>query len=196
MDAAAAEFASLGFEGASIAAIVERAGASKSAVYYYFEDKADLYQTVLLRSAATVDEHLGDFPWSELEGGDFWEGFNGHMKRIRAHFMSRPNDLALWREGMLDVTDHGPGKVVRGIRRAFHDRWRRVLGIGRERGEVRDDLPLDTLIELFEAADGVIDRHFLDQYADLSEMPEQTLDAHSALVVDTLRRLVAPRRDR
>ncbi len=196
LDAAAAEFGSLGYAGASIAAIVERAGVSKSAVYYYFQDKADLYQTVLLRSAATVDEHLGDFPWAELEGDDFWDGISGHMKRIRTHFLSRPTDLALWREGMLDATDDGPGKLVREIRRAFHNRWRRVFTIGRERGEVRVDLPLDTLIQLFEAADAVIDRHTFEQHADLSEMTEETLDAHLALMMDTLRRLLVPWRDR
>ena len=47
LDAAAMELAENGYEGASIASVVERAGASKSAVYYYFEDKEDLFQTVL-----------------------------------------------------------------------------------------------------------------------------------------------------
>ena len=44
---AAQEFAAEGYEGASLGWIAEEAGFSKPAIYYYFEDKADLYATVV-----------------------------------------------------------------------------------------------------------------------------------------------------
>src|SRR5260221_13809522 len=47
LDVAAQEFADYGFEDASINRILERAGMSKGAAYYYFEDKADLFITVV-----------------------------------------------------------------------------------------------------------------------------------------------------
>src|SRR5512136_3484913 len=48
--AAAQEFAAEGYEGASLGWIAEEAGFSKPALYYYFEDKADLYTTVVRES--------------------------------------------------------------------------------------------------------------------------------------------------
>src|SRR5262252_8141148 len=44
---AAQEFAAHGFEGASLNRILEEAQIGKSSAYYYFEDKADLFCTVI-----------------------------------------------------------------------------------------------------------------------------------------------------
>ncbi len=48
--AAAAVFASRGFEGARIDEIAERAGANKAMLYYHVGDKEDLYSAVLVES--------------------------------------------------------------------------------------------------------------------------------------------------
>ena len=48
LEAAALEFASRGFEHASLNRIITAAGISKGAAYYYFDDKADLFATVVL----------------------------------------------------------------------------------------------------------------------------------------------------
>src|SRR5689334_4521883 len=47
LEAAALEFASRVFEQSSLNRIIEAAGISKGAAYYYFDDKADLYATVV-----------------------------------------------------------------------------------------------------------------------------------------------------
>ena len=44
---ATTEFAEHGFDGASYNRIIEKAGLSKGAMYYYFDDKTDLYGTVV-----------------------------------------------------------------------------------------------------------------------------------------------------
>src|SRR5215471_17449024 len=44
---AAQEFAARGFEAASLNHILEEAQIGKSSAYYYFEDKADLFDTVV-----------------------------------------------------------------------------------------------------------------------------------------------------
>ena len=46
-EAAADEFASHGFDGASLNRIIDRAGMSKGSLYYYFNDKNDLFATVI-----------------------------------------------------------------------------------------------------------------------------------------------------
>ena len=45
LEAAAEEFAEKGFEAASINRIIRASGMSKGSVYYYVEDKADLFAT-------------------------------------------------------------------------------------------------------------------------------------------------------
>jgi AcrR family transcriptional regulator len=47
LDAACAELSAHGFEKASTNRIIERAGVSKGALYYYFDDKRDLFLTTL-----------------------------------------------------------------------------------------------------------------------------------------------------
>jgi AcrR family transcriptional regulator len=55
LDVAAREFASYGYEQASLNRILEQAQMSKGAAYYYFEDKGDLFYTVI----QYVGERLG-----------------------------------------------------------------------------------------------------------------------------------------
>jgi AcrR family transcriptional regulator len=43
LDVAAAEFAAHGFTDASYNRIIQRAGISKGAMYYYFDDQEDLF---------------------------------------------------------------------------------------------------------------------------------------------------------
>ena len=47
LNAARKEFAAHGFDGASYNRIIELAGISKGAMYYYFADKDDLFRTVI-----------------------------------------------------------------------------------------------------------------------------------------------------
>ena len=45
LETSAKEFAANGYEGASLNQILAKAGISKGAAYYYFDNKADLYVT-------------------------------------------------------------------------------------------------------------------------------------------------------
>ena len=49
LDAAAAEFAELGFDGARVDSIAKRAGINKAMLYYRVGDKEELYRRVILR---------------------------------------------------------------------------------------------------------------------------------------------------
>src|SRR5947207_2477445 len=58
LGAARKEIARLGYEGASLNRILEEAGLSKGAFYYYFDDKDDLVATVLLDMYRPASEHI------------------------------------------------------------------------------------------------------------------------------------------
>jgi AcrR family transcriptional regulator len=60
LDAASAEFAALGFDGARVGAIAERAGVNKAMLYYHVGDKQALYRAVLMRNFDRVSRHLAD----------------------------------------------------------------------------------------------------------------------------------------
>jgi AcrR family transcriptional regulator len=59
LEAAALEFAAHGYQGASINRIIDQSGMSKGSVYYYFEDKADLFSTTFQRSIERIAEEAG-----------------------------------------------------------------------------------------------------------------------------------------
>jgi len=58
LDAASAEFAALGFAGARVDAIADRAGVNKAMLYYHVGDKQALYTAVLLRNFDRVSHGL------------------------------------------------------------------------------------------------------------------------------------------
>ena len=72
LEAAAMEFAANGYEKASINRILERAGISKGAAYYYFEDKADLIATVVRHYWLQFLEEP-DAVFMEFQAEDFWQ---------------------------------------------------------------------------------------------------------------------------
>ncbi len=53
-EVASEEFAANGFDGASLNRILEKTGMSKSSLYYYFDDKADLFTTLIERSISVL----------------------------------------------------------------------------------------------------------------------------------------------
>ena len=71
--AAGEEFAEKGFESASINRIILRSGMSKGSVYYYFEDKADLFATTLERSIQRMMDEIGWLSLEVLGPDEFWD---------------------------------------------------------------------------------------------------------------------------
>ena len=74
LDQAARELAAYGFEQSSLNRILEQSNMSKGAAYYYFEDKADLFVTVIIQYAS---EHLClpelEMDINSLTNEDFWD---------------------------------------------------------------------------------------------------------------------------
>ena len=189
LDAAAAELAEHGYEGASIASVVERAGASKSAVYYYFEDKEDLFQTVLERSIQDALDTVGDEDPAEIEA-DFWGVLRRKKRLILEHFAGRPVEQAIWRLAMTVRSANHPHPACIG---AMHDevrrRWITVLETGRRTGAVRTDLDLELAVNLLLAVDGVLQQNFI---LEIQGFNPEDLDAQVERSVDLIERLLRP----
>ncbi len=103
LDAAKSEFAESGFEQASYNRIIERAGLSKGAMYYYFDDKLDLYLTVL---EDTFQKMLGQEAVPEFSGDDFWGVMEGLYVQGIAFAQQHPPEIIARKLGNSLLTQH------------------------------------------------------------------------------------------
>ena len=188
LGAAAREFASTGFEAASLGRIAEEAGVSKPALYYYFEDKADLYATVV-RTAWQRLSPRGRIDVQSLGRDDFWPALEAFH---RAAFESARRDpwlLAVWKLAYHAPPPGAPAAVVAEVfddARAFQ---RSLLRRGQELGVVRTDLPEDLLITILTGVDNAADHWLADHWEALGFDEVARL---TGLVLEAIRRLLAP----
>lgn len=175
LTAAADEFSSRGYEAASMNRIVERAGSSKGALYYYFDDKSDLLATVVQRA---LDRVLREAEWPDLEEltrEDYWE----RVQEVSRRSMARMEDgtwymrllWAFWRlreEPAARAATAGVLDWTRDLTRAF-------IRHGQTLGVVRDDLPLELLLDMFLAADQAGDRWMMAHWDEMSDAEKSRL---------------------
>src|SRR5690606_15262684 len=62
LDAALTEFSTHGYRDASLNRIIDSAGISKGSMYYYFDDKEDLYAHVIRRQLEALVQQGGPIP--------------------------------------------------------------------------------------------------------------------------------------
>ncbi|HWT13136.1 MAG TPA: TetR/AcrR family transcriptional regulator [Allosphingosinicella sp.] len=84
LEAAADEFARVGFEGARIERVASAADCNRSLVYFYFGDKAGLFEAVLNEAAEHREQQMAAQPSSLAQGLIYWFGQNmAEPRRIR-----------------------------------------------------------------------------------------------------------------
>lgn len=192
LETAAREFASRGFEHASLNRIITAAGISKGAAYYYFDDKADLFATVVLQGWQVLIPDT-EIDLSLLDADAFWPVLLGLYAEMRQKAHERPWLTAV---GKL-VYGRPPSKALGGLVAEQFAEARRWLAALVERGQaigaVRADVPGPLLIGMVAAAAEAADRWIVDRADDL---PPGDMEAVALGAFDMLRRLVEPGRGR
>jgi AcrR family transcriptional regulator len=188
LQAAAQEFAAEGFERASLEKIAEGAGVSKPALYYYFEDKADLYLAVVQEAwVGLAPENLVDM--SRLGADDFWPALrrlvDANIERCRAE----PWLVTVWK-----LAFHPPyeGRAAGGVAELFtaaRDFLRHLVRRGQQLGVVRDDLPDDLLMAMLTSADHAADHWLVDHWDSLGHAEIERL---TRLIFESIRGLLSP----
>lgn len=199
--AAAFEFAAHGYAGASVNRILEEAELSKGVLYYYFEDKEDLFVTTLQRAVGRLFEESGMSQsgleeaerWVEgLPAAGFWEALLAMSREeavvarssewwaVLARSWSRLREEPAARVAMERVVDMGRRMARALIRR------------GRELELVRQDVPEDLLVDCFMALDEVTDRWIVDR---LGEVEGVELNALADLRMELIRDLLDARHE-
>lgn len=188
-ESAAEEFGDHGYEGASLNRIIARSGMSKSSLYYYFDDKADLFSTLIDRSIAFVFREVGGFDPATLTAETYWKALedvyrrgigvvnrHGWLVRFGAIFYRLRGDPA--RKAVTSDSFESTGRWVTSL-----------LARGQDLGVIRRDLPDSLLLESTMALLEVMDRWTVLHWTDLDEAGRLAM-CHTQ--IDMLRRLLAP----
>lgn len=188
-EAAANEFSDHGFEGASLNRIIDVAGMSKGSLYYYFDDKSDLYATVIERATTALVKMVGGFSLDELTAESFWPTLEGAVRRMAEYMNRNAWFVRLGRSFYrLRGTD---GRAA--TKRVFDwmGQWTAaVIHRGQQLGVVRTDLPTPLLVEFTIAVGEVGDRWLVTHWDRMA--PEERARTVAA-ELNAFHRLLEPR---
>ncbi len=189
VDVAAQEFAARGFAEASINRILERAGMSKGAAYYYFEDKLDLFVAVV-RSCSErlrlVDQSVDP---ARLDATTFWPTFAALHREPLLRSFEQP-----WLFGALKAAGRLPPETrerepVARVTREITDHVTALLKQGQALGLIRTDLPDELLVTWLQGLDRASDDWLLAHWR---ELDREAVAQISAATVEAMRHAVAP----
>ncbi len=190
LEVAALEFGKAGYEGAALSAIIQAAGISKGALYYYFDDKADLFASTL----EYVDELVAQARPEAMQGATaktFW--------RLLGEFIGGAAEVIErypWVVGLGRAFHHLPVEVRESARVGSYlaKKTAEVAGLiqwGQALGVIREDVPAELLQRLTMAVGEILDRWILDRSTDAAGLP-----AASELSLSVLRSLLETREER
>ena len=185
--AAADEFAARGFEGASLNRIIERAGTSKGALYYYFDDKADVLATAAEQAVRRVLVQADFPPLDSLTQEDYWERVREVSRRSFRLLEVDTWYVRLMRAFWRLREEEEARRATAGVMDWSRNLTRLFLMRGQELGTVRTDLPLELMLEMFLAADEAGDRWIMERWDGLDERGKaELLDARVDFARDML----------
>ena len=153
LDVSKDEFSAHGFEGASYNKIIQKIGISKGSMYYYFENKEDLFITCFIdafaRATGGFDFAKASFPLAE-DKPTYWNSIKMISSKQWNDVFQHPVFLSLMRQLVSLGTDHPIfhklNAECEGLRE--YDDIMAILEHGVKIGAIRDDVPLNVLIRM------------------------------------------------
>ncbi len=188
LEAAAYEFAAHGFNGASLNRIIEAAGISKGATYYYFDDKADLYATVLTEGWRTLLPESG-LELATLDRERFWSTLRDVYQRMLKAAEQQPWLIAVGKLVYGPAPSPALGQVVADEFGRALAYLSELIGHGQRIGAIRADVPAAFLVAVVGAAFEAADRWSV---AHAEAMGPDALDRLGVTLFDMIERFVAP----
>jgi AcrR family transcriptional regulator len=189
LDIAAQEFAKYGFEDASVNRILEQAHMSKGAAYYYFEDKVDLFCTVIQYAMERLRLIDTQFDVASLTPETFWPTFAElHRQPLLRSFeqpwlfaslraAGRLSPAALEKEPLATIA-----RQIVVYAMSFVER-------GQQLGLIRKELPADLLFDWIAGLDNASDTWLLARWEQLNR---DAIASISDQTVDAMRRVLSP----
>ncbi len=153
LDVSKEEFSAHGFEGASYNKIIQKIGISKGSMYYYFENKEDLFITCFLDAFAHATGRFG-FDYTTFPVGDDVQTYWNSIKMISSKqwndVLRHPLLMSLMRQLVLLGTDHPIFRKLNAVCEGLSEYGdlMAILEHGVEIGAIRDDVPLNVLVRM------------------------------------------------
>ncbi len=188
MRAAREEFAAHGFHDASLNRVIEAAGISKGSMYYYFDDKVDLFAHVVRIDLEQLFDRLGPFPVPDGGSADeFWSTLEGYYLRLMTALTATP-DLATLIRGLLAAsTTPVLAQAQADLTQALLP-WLELAVIrGQRAGAIRTDLPSALLIAVVMGMGQAIDVWLMNQ-----QPADADLAGSVGVLFEMIRGAVAP----
>jgi len=193
MEVAAQEFAAHSFEAASFNRILEEAQIGKSSAYYYFEDKADLFCTVIRYCLDRLQLAPTGSDLTSLTAETFWNAIAEFHDQPLLHAQQQPWLFRALRAAERLAPESLQRKSLADLTRYLADYMMTGLGAtikrGQELGLIRTDLPNELLMAWFRAIDGASDDWLLTHLDQMSQ-GEITHIAHQTIT--TIKQALAP----
>jgi len=190
---AAQEFAAHGFEAASFNRILEEAQIGKSSAYYYFEDKADLFCTVVNHCLERLQLAPARETLTSLTAESFWPTIADIHDQPLLHTQQQPWLLGALRAAERLTPESLQRESLAQLTRSLTQYMMTGLGMtikrGQELGLIRTDLPDEVLMAWFRAIDGASDDWLL---AHLDHLDQDTFTYIATQTSATIRQALAP----
>ena len=185
---AAEEFAEHGYEAASYNRIIERSGLSKGAIYYYFDDKEDLYTTVLRDAMQGLVLDMGNMGHAK-DAAAFWTEFEVWYVRSLRAFQEDPVAIGLARSLVKAMTRGSAGGALAELRTFARASMDAFIDQGQRLGAVRSDLPRDLFVSVLMGLEEGIDLWLGERVGGMSE---KEIKSSAALLTGIYRRVAEP----
>jgi AcrR family transcriptional regulator len=182
---AAREFARAGFHATSYNQLLEQLKLGKSSAYYYFDDKRDLFCTVLRRCYERYFEAIGALEPPRTARG-FWTFFE-HASELGFEFLVGDPTAA----GMmlcLHRESAGRDLLTGDLLDTIDASYDRIIREGQRLGAVRTDLPYRLLLEMVRNASVTFDVWFFAEREGGKRGP--TAKKAASMFVDVVRRMI------
>ena len=152
LDVSKQEFATHGYEGASYNKIIQKIGISKGSMYYYFENKEDLFITCFLdeaRLAGMLSFEMNKL--SEVVDHDvYWDSIKMISSQQWNDVLHHPLFMSLMRQLVSLGSDHPIFRKLNAECEGLSEygELMSLLEHGVQIGAIRDDVPLNVLIRM------------------------------------------------
>lgn len=186
--AALEEFAKNGFEGASYNRIIEKSGISKGAMYYYFDDKLDLFVSLIHHEVHETVDAFGELP-EVSSASEFWGSMSEMMTYYHKFVIQEPLKMQLLKAAWNLKLDGDIDPILKECLHLAYDFSAKVILAGQKVGAIRKDLPFELLVQYMTAIGEVGDTWVLDHFDEFDgEGFKKWLDSF----VDILYRVLSP----
>ncbi len=188
LGAALDEFASYGFNAASLNRIIDAAGISKGSMYYYFDGKEDLYAHVAHVELGRLFEVTGPFPAPTARApDDFWSALEDYYLRITGALATSPKLAALARDWVAASSDAALQQAQKEMEGAVVPWFEQALVAGQRARAVRKDVPMGLLIAVVFGMGQAMDTWLVTQQLD-----EKAITKTVRVFVSMLRKALEP----